>query len=324
MFSRIFATASPAVPTSQAAGKRENRRTARLPSSSLRCTSMSLRMYAASSVPREPKTSWRRASSSRANASTSAAERCAVGSGLPDGFGTCRRSVVTTLRRLFVPLALGAVTVVGVESVVVPVLIAAVMLLLEVDLTAAGNRRHAGLDMDGVAFRGDRQLPVTQVAYHPLFKGNDTPEADPHPAAGGHQDAGVLTDIQDGSGTVGLDYGSLASERDGTAFPLRDQSRTESFGVEPLGKVCLSPMRLHRVKQPDRAAGPCFSFAPVRDQFVEVCGREDAFSLGIPLDKAQSPGSRPIPQLVAEDDVLPRGGGMDDDHVVQAVEMVSQ
>src|SRR5215218_8342483 len=248
MFSRIFATARPAVPTSQAGGKREKRRTARLPSSS-----------------------------SRANASTSAAERCAVGSGLPDGFGTCRRSVVTTLRRLFVPLALGAVTVVGVESVVVPVLIAAVMLLLEVDLTAAGNRRHAGLDMDGVAFRGDRQLPVTQVAYHPLFKGNDTPEADPHPAAGGHQDAGVLTDIQDGSGTVGLDYGSLASERDGTAFPLRDQSRTESFGVEPLGKVCLSPMRLHRVKQPDRAAGPCFSFAPVRNQFVEVCGREDAF-----------------------------------------------
>ena len=76
MFSRIFATASPAVPTSQAGGKREKSRTAR----SLRCTSMSLRMYAASSVPGEPETSWRRASSSHANASTSAAERCAVGS----------------------------------------------------------------------------------------------------------------------------------------------------------------------------------------------------------------------------------------------------
>ena len=105
MFSRIFATASPTVPTSQAGGKREKRRTTRLPSSSLRCRSMSLRMYAASSVPREPKTSWRRASSSRANASTSAGERCAVGSGLPDGFGMCRRSVVTTLRRLFARLA---------------------------------------------------------------------------------------------------------------------------------------------------------------------------------------------------------------------------
>src|SRR5829696_4518035 len=107
--------------------------------------------------------------------------------------------------------------------------------------------------MDGVAFRGDRQLPVTQVAYHPLLEGNDTPEADPHAAAGRHQDAGVLTDIQDGGGAAGFDYRSLAGERNGTAFPHRGESRTESFGVEPIGEISLSPMRLHRVKQPDRA-----------------------------------------------------------------------
>ena len=139
--------------------------------------------------------------------------------------------------------------------------------------------------MNGVTFGGDRQLPVTQIAYYPLRKGSNTPEADPHPAAGGHQDAGVFTDIQDGGGAVGFDYGSLTGERDGTAFPFRDESRTESFGVEPVGEARISPMRLHRVKQPDRAAGPCFSFAPVRHQLVEVRADENAFSLGVPLDE---------------------------------------
>ena len=76
--------------------------------------------------------------------------------------------------------------------------------------------------MDGVAFGGDRQLPVTQVAYRTLLEGNDTPEADPHPAPGRHQDAGLLTDIQDRGGTVGFDYGSLASKGDRTAFTLHD------------------------------------------------------------------------------------------------------
>ena len=56
--------------------------------------------------------------------------------------------------------------------------------------------------MNGVAFGGDRQLPVTQVAYHSLLEGDDTSEADPHPAPGRHQDAGPLTDIQDGGRTV--------------------------------------------------------------------------------------------------------------------------
>ena len=41
----------------------------------------------------------------------------------------------------------------------------------------------------------------------------------------------------------------------------------------------------------DRSAGPCFSFAQVRDQFVEVCGGENAFSLGEPLDPAQAGSS---------------------------------
>ncbi len=44
MFSRIFATDRPAVPISQAGGNSENSSRARLESSSLRCTSITLRM----------------------------------------------------------------------------------------------------------------------------------------------------------------------------------------------------------------------------------------------------------------------------------------
>ena len=44
MFSMILATARPAVPTTQAGGNIDTSRTARLPSSSLRWVSMTLRM----------------------------------------------------------------------------------------------------------------------------------------------------------------------------------------------------------------------------------------------------------------------------------------
>jgi hypothetical protein len=83
-------------------------------------------------------------------------------------------------------------------------------------------------------------------------------------------------------------------------------------------------MALHRVKQPNWAADPRFSFAPVRHQFVEMCGDENAFGLGVPLNQAQPPAARPVPQLVAENDVSTGGGGVDDHHVGQAVEMVPQ
>jgi hypothetical protein len=64
MFSRIFATDRPAVPTSHAGGKIDASRTTRLPSSSERWVLISARMYAASSAPRDAMTSARMASSS--------------------------------------------------------------------------------------------------------------------------------------------------------------------------------------------------------------------------------------------------------------------
>ena len=79
MLSRILATDSPAVPTSQAGGKIENSSTARLPSSRLRWVLMTLRMYAASLAPRVSITLWRIASSSMPSISMSSGVRCAIG-----------------------------------------------------------------------------------------------------------------------------------------------------------------------------------------------------------------------------------------------------
>ena len=79
MLSRILATLSPAVPTTQAGGNALKSSTAREPSSSLRWRSMSLRMYAASSAPRSSRMLCRIASSSTPMASMSASVRWAIG-----------------------------------------------------------------------------------------------------------------------------------------------------------------------------------------------------------------------------------------------------
>jgi hypothetical protein len=79
MLSRILASERPAVPTSQAGGKSENRSTARDPTSSLRWVPITLRMYAASRAPRESMTSWRMASSSTPICSMSSGVRWAMG-----------------------------------------------------------------------------------------------------------------------------------------------------------------------------------------------------------------------------------------------------
>ena len=79
MFSRILATLRPAVPTTQAGGNALKSSTARLPSSILRCTSITLRMYAASRSPRVSMTSWRMASSSTPICSMSSGVRWAIG-----------------------------------------------------------------------------------------------------------------------------------------------------------------------------------------------------------------------------------------------------
>ena len=67
------------MPTSQAGGNIETSSTARLPSSSLRWASITLRMYAASLSPRVSRSDWRIASSSTPSCSMSSGVRWAIG-----------------------------------------------------------------------------------------------------------------------------------------------------------------------------------------------------------------------------------------------------
>src|SRR3712207_980767 len=152
MFSRILATERPTVPTNQAGGNIEASRTARLPSSSLRWTSMTVRMYVASSSPRLSRTSWRMVSSSLPMISMSSADRWAIG--FSDFFwitvmnGSDLRSVV--------------------------------------DVAGAGRGADAGLDEHTVT-RGCRgQLAVAQITHRALAQGQHAAVADAHAAAARH------------------------------------------------------------------------------------------------------------------------------------------
>src|SRR5215203_626639 len=136
MFSRILATDRPTVPTTQAGGNIDTSSAARLLSSSLRWTSITLRMYFASSSPRLSRTSWRMVSSSLPMISMSSADRWAI------GFSGFFCSAVTV--RLLV----------SGRSVV--------------DVAGAGGGAHAGLDEHAVPRRGGGDLAVPQVAHGSL------------------------------------------------------------------------------------------------------------------------------------------------------------
>src|SRR3954451_21542485 len=170
MFSRIFATLRPAVPSTQAGGKIEASSTIRLPSSSERWVLISFLMYAASAAPRDAITSARIASSSLPSCSMSSGLRWAIG--LSDFFWI----VVIG----FLPVAWVVGSVVG--SVV--------------ERARPGGRVDAGLDEHaaavGLAGDGRGQVAAAQVAHGALLEREHAAVADAHPAARGHQHAGVL------------------------------------------------------------------------------------------------------------------------------------
>src|SRR5215218_1094775 len=173
MFSRTFATDRPTVPTTQAGGNIETSSAARLPSSSLRWTSMTRRMYFASSSPRLLRTSWRMVSSSLPMISMSSADKWAMGF---SGF-FCRAVTVRLL--------------VSGRSVV--------------DVAGAGGGAHAGLDEHAVPRGGRGDLSVAEVAHGALPQRQHAAVADTHAAPARHEDAGLLGGVQDRGRPVRLE-----------------------------------------------------------------------------------------------------------------------
>src|SRR3712207_6226206 len=193
MFSRILATDRPTVPRTHAGGNIDTSSAARLPSSSLRWTSMTVRMYLASSSPRLSRTSWRLVSSSLPMISMSSADRCAIGF---SGFfwitvmnGSDQRSVV--------------------------------------DGAGAGSGADAGLDEHAVARGGDGQLTVAQVAHGTLAQRQHAAVADAHAATARHEDAGLLGGVEDRGGAVGLHRRPVPRERDRAALARSEEHTSE-------------------------------------------------------------------------------------------------
>src|SRR5437660_7190210 len=106
------------------------------------------------------------ASSSWASASTCSADRCAVGSGLPERFGTCRRSCVWVDSR---ELSRGAPTELLVSVMGCP---------LQVDVAGTGRGRHARLDADAVLGDGRGHVAAAQVPDGALAQPDHAAEAD--------------------------------------------------------------------------------------------------------------------------------------------------
>ena len=140
----------------------------------------------------------------------------------------------------------------------------------QVDVAGAGGGGHAGLDEDAVAGRGGGDLAVAQVAHGALAQRQHAAEADAHPAAGRHQDAGVLAGVEKRGGAVGLDGRAGLGEGDRAALAGRRRTRrAEALGVQPVGAARRRPVLLERVEHAGRPAGPGLALGQVGHEVVE-------------------------------------------------------
>src|SRR3712207_8140578 len=101
-----------------------------------------------------------------------------------------------------------------------------------VDVAGAGGGADAGLDEDAVARRGRGDLAVAQVPDGALAQRQHAAEADAHPAAAGHEDAGVLGGVEDGGGPVGLDALAVLAEGHRAALTRDEHGRPETLGED--------------------------------------------------------------------------------------------
>src|SRR5882757_5574796 len=267
MFSRIFATARPAVPASHAGGNSETSSMARLPSSSVRWASMTRRMYAASRSPRLATTSARMTSSSAPRVSMSCALRWAIG-----------------LSAFF------CMTVTGSSS--------------EVDVAGAGRGRHTGLDEHAVAGRRGGEVAAAQVAHRSLAQRGDATEADSHPAARGHEHAGGLAGVEQRGHAVDLDDGAGSGKRNLPAFAGDQDVRAEPFGVQPRGLTGRVEVLFQRVEQTGGPACPGLAFGEVGHELLERRGVEQTVGVGVQLNEPDVPGRGKPAEFGTEDDVL--------------------
>ena len=149
-------------------------------------------------------------------------------------------------------------------------------------------------------------------------------EADAHAAPARHEDAGFLAGIQDRGATIGLN-GEVAGE-EGDLAPLArlDDGGAEPLGVQPLGNPGVGPVRLGRVEQAGRAAGPGVALAPVGHQGAEP-GQVEHAVLVVEVDRQREAAVGGVRlQLAREDDIRRRGRAVHLRDVGKLLEGVAQ
>lgn len=91
----------------------------------------------------------------------------------------------------------------------------------------------------------------------------------PHPAAERHLDAEILACLEKCCRTVDLDLLVGDREPNGAALPaVIGAGDGEPFDVQPVSQAAVLVVRLHRVEQRHRPAGPAFPLTPIRRPLV--------------------------------------------------------
>ncbi len=139
----------------------------------------------------------------------------------------------------------------------------------------------------------------------------------PHPAAERHLDAEILACLEKCCRTVDLDLLVGDREPNGAALPaVIGAGDGEPFDVQPVSQAAVLVVRLHRVEQRHRPAGPAFPLTPIRRPLVHPGYVEFAHLPGqLEIELVLLGFVGELLHLVEEDHVLPGGGGVDVDDV---------
>ena len=172
-----------------------------------------------------------------------------------------------------------------------------------------------------------RHLAGAQVADLPGAQPAHAGVADPHTAAVGERRAGLLAGDEDRLGAVAARLDVAGGEADRAALAelavaLPDDG-LEALEVQAIAVAVAFPVLGHRVEHLGGAREEGLALAPVGAQVVEPVGPDPAVGAGHLLVQAKArAAARHRAQLLAEDDVAGRAGGVQVDDVAQGVAAV--
>src|SRR4051794_14771702 len=187
----------------------------------------------------------------------------------------------------------------------------------QIELDVALGRTDADADLLALVAP---QLAVAHVAHGAGAELADAGEADAHAAAVVEAEPLILADLEDRRGAVGLHLDVALEELHGPALAGlgAGEDVLEALDVEVVAVPVLLPVLLHGVEHPGGAAHKRLALVPVRAQLVELARLEMAHLLGLLQVELEAVVlAVDLLELLAEDDLVLRAGGVEVDGVVQ-------